>query len=66
MPLRTLDRFEAEVSERARAATLRPLVAALTAAGVQFIDGDPAGGPGVRLSREAALREAVGRAKGRE
>ena len=63
VPTRTLDRLEAEVSERPRVATLKPIVAALTAAGIEFLDGN-GGGPGVRFTREAAIRTAVERAKG--
>jgi transcriptional regulator with XRE-family HTH domain len=64
VPTRTLDRLEAEVSERPREATMKPLVDALAAAGIEFLDGN-GGGPGVRFTREAAIQIAVEKAKGK-
>lgn len=63
MTTRTIDRFETGEVERPRQQTRRRVVDALIAAGVEFIPAN-GGGPGVRLTREAALREAVAIAKG--
>jgi transcriptional regulator with XRE-family HTH domain len=63
VPFRTLTRIEAGMVERPHAKTLRAIRDALTAAGIEFIDGD-GDGPGVRFTREAAIRMAVERAKG--
>jgi transcriptional regulator with XRE-family HTH domain len=63
VPFRTLTRIEAGMVERPHARTLRAIHDALTAAGIEFLDGN-GGGPGVRLTREAAIRIAVQKAKG--
>jgi len=63
--LRTLVVLEAGQVARPHARTLASVAATLTAAGVEFIAPN-GGGPGVRLTREAALREAVAAAKGAE
>ncbi len=59
MALRTLAELEAGRIQRPQGRTLD----ALAAHGVEFIHPN-GGGPGVRLTREAALREAVAAAKG--
>lgn len=61
--LRTLVDLEAGQTPRPQARTLKAVAATLAAHGVEFIHPN-GGGPGVRLSREAALREAVAAAKG--
>jgi transcriptional regulator with XRE-family HTH domain len=61
--LRALVEIESGQTARPQARTLKALAAALTTAGVEFIPAN-GGGPGVRLSREAALREALALAKG--
>jgi transcriptional regulator with XRE-family HTH domain len=63
VPMRTLTRIEAGLVHRPHQGTLRSIIAAFAAAGVEFIPAN-GGGPGVRLSREAALREALALAKG--
>ena len=63
VPMRTLTRLEAGLVHRPHQGTLRAITAALAKAGVEFIAPN-GGGPGVRLTREAALREAVAAAKG--
>ena len=62
MSLRTLAEPEAGQIQRPQARTLDALAATLAAHGVDFIP-PHGGGPGVRLTREAALREAVAAAK---
>ncbi len=62
VPFRTITRLEAGVVDRPQARTLRAIHDALTAAGIEFIDGSD-GGPGVRFTRDAALRLTVERAK---
>jgi transcriptional regulator with XRE-family HTH domain len=56
--LRALVEIESGETARPQIRTLNALTAALTAAGVEFIPAN-GGGPGVRLTREAALREAM-------
>ena len=63
VPMRTLTRLEAGLVRRPHQSTLRAIADALNAGGVEFIHPN-GGGPGVRLTREAALREAVAAAKG--
>ncbi|MDO9713449.1 helix-turn-helix domain-containing protein [Paracraurococcus lichenis] len=63
VPLRTLARIEAGEVAKPRRGTMQRLSAVLREAGVEFIPAN-GGGPGVRLTREAALREAVEVAKG--
>jgi transcriptional regulator with XRE-family HTH domain len=62
VPLRTLARIEAGEVERPRAKTMSALSATLRAAGVEFIPAN-GGGPGVRLTRQAAIERAVKAAK---
>jgi transcriptional regulator with XRE-family HTH domain len=61
--LRALVDLEAGQTPRPRTRTLNALAATLIAHGVEFIQPN-GGGPGVRLTREAALREAVAAARG--
>ncbi|GGC65164.1 hypothetical protein GCM10011504_49040 [Siccirubricoccus deserti] len=63
VPLRTLARIEAGEVARPRGTTMRRLSSALRDGGVELIAAN-GGGPGVRLAREAALREAIAAAKG--
>jgi transcriptional regulator with XRE-family HTH domain len=63
VPLRTLARIEAGEVSRPRGSTMHRISTALRDGGVEFIPPN-GGGPGVRLTREAALREAVAAAKG--
>lgn len=63
VPLRTLARIEAGEVAKPRGTTMKRLSAALREGGVDFIPAN-GGGPGVRLTREAALREAMVAAKG--
>ena len=65
MSLRTLVELEAGQTSRPQVCTLHALAATLAAHGVEFVHPN-SGGPGVRLTREAALREAVATAKGGE
>lgn len=62
VPLRTLARIEAGEVAKPRGSTMRRISAALREGGVEFIAPN-GGGPGVRLTREAALREMVAAAK---
>lgn len=62
VPMRTLTRLEAGLVSRPHQRTLRALAAAFITAGIEFIPTN-GGGPGVRLTREAALREAMAIAK---
>jgi hypothetical protein len=62
--MRTLTRLEAGLVRRPHQSTLRALVTTFATAGVEFIPANSGGGPGVRLTREAALREAIAAAKG--
>jgi transcriptional regulator with XRE-family HTH domain len=55
--------IEAGRVSRPQRRTLRAIEAALRIAGVEFIPAN-GGGPGVRLSREEAIRQAVNDAKG--
>ena len=57
--------LEAGQTPRPQVRTLNALAATLAAHGVEFIHPN-GGGPGVRLTREAALREAVATGKGGE
>jgi transcriptional regulator with XRE-family HTH domain len=61
--LRTLVSIEAAKIARPQRRTMQAIARALSAAGVEFIPPN-GGGPGVRLTREAALQEAVAAAKG--
>jgi transcriptional regulator with XRE-family HTH domain len=63
VPLRTLSRIESGETTRPRGRTMQALAAALRSAGVAFIDPN-GGGPGVRLTRQAAIERAVRAAKG--
>ncbi|WP_281177081.1 helix-turn-helix domain-containing protein [Belnapia moabensis] len=63
VPLRTLARIEAGEVTKPRGSTMKRLSAVLREAGVEFIPAN-GGGPGVRLTREAALREAMMAMKG--
>ena len=63
VPLRTLARIEAGEVATPRGTTMNRLSAALREGGVEFIPAN-GGGPGVRLTREAALREALAVTKG--
>lgn len=63
VPLRTLARIEAGEVERPRGSTIARLSAALRDGGVEFIPAN-GGGPGVRLTHAAAIRDAVSAAKG--
>jgi transcriptional regulator with XRE-family HTH domain len=60
--LRALVEIESGLTARPHARTLNAVTASLMAAGVEFIPAN-GGGPGVRLTREAALREALAVAK---
>lgn len=62
VPMRTLTRLEAGLVHRPQQRTLRAIADAVVKAGVKFIPADD-DGPGVRLTREAALREALSTAK---
>jgi transcriptional regulator with XRE-family HTH domain len=64
VPFVTLTRIEAGAVQRPQQRTLRAIYEALTAAGIEFIDGG-GGGPGIRFSREAAQRLIVELAKGK-
>lgn len=62
MPSRTIDRLETGEADRPRTRTMKAVVEALVAAGVEFIPAN-GGGPGVRLTHEAGIRAAVAAAK---
>lgn len=63
VPIRTLTRLETGLVQRPHAKTLRAIREALTAAGIEFIEGGGSG-PGVRFTREAGLKAMLSATKG--